>query len=187
MDGDRCKESQTDPGTDWQRKGRGERKRQRPRQEGKNIGDTGTGTPSTCVAPSVAWGSSSPDWTEAVRWACQRGLLQTLWALGLKLSPILEGGPPAGLSSLVCEVGVTISAFPSLEGVAFPITEPCLWSVYYAAQFSCSHSTWCCQEWPLPHPCPKGCCPGWGGESLLVYPGPGPLLLSEDDHCSWGL
>lgn len=135
-------QEQTGRGKAGQReKGRG--------QGGKaKAGDTGTDTPRACVAQSVARGPSSPDWTEAVKWACKRGLLQALWAPGLKLSPILEGGPPVGLSSLICEVGVTILAPPSLEGVAFPTTEPqaALPVVSHPAQFSCSHSTLRCQE-----------------------------------------
>lgn len=138
------------------------------------------------MAQSVARSPYSPDWTEAVKWACKRGLLQALGAPGLKFSRILEGGPPAGLSSLICKVGVTISAPPSLEGVALPITEP--QAALPLVSLSHSPVSLFSQHFvlpgitSLPHPCPRGCCPEWGGGggSLLVHPGPGlqPELLS---------
>lgn len=52
-----------------------ERGKAEAKVEGRNR--TGTDTPSTeGVAQSVARSHSSPDWTEAVQWACKRGLLQ---------------------------------------------------------------------------------------------------------------
>lgn len=105
--GDRCKQSRTNPGTETGRGKAGER--EKGRGQVRKAKTQEKRTDSRCGSePLHPWLDRSSQVGLGWEVACRRGLLQALWAPGLKFSRTLEGGPVTGLSPLICDVRVTI-------------------------------------------------------------------------------